>query len=271
MPDSWAVGPGYWNCWPLGPDSQTAGPLARVRCVLALWAGFANELASLSPPNVTFAAPVTYVNDFPTSSALADFNGDGNDDLVTANGSWNFNGGFADFSKVGVMLGNGFGGFTAPNYRDVPGMVGRFGLPAVAVADFNGDNRPDVFTTNRGGFNGGIGADRIVGNQEEDILIAGYTSYDNNDAAIGALMQEWTSSNSNATRIANVTGGTGLTLGYKLVGDDGASQTVFNDNDVDTLTGSQGIDWFFANHDGPGELDIITDKAANELWSDTDF
>ncbi|MEZ6032243.1 MAG: hypothetical protein R3C17_04060 [Planctomycetaceae bacterium] len=50
-------------------------------------------------------------------------------------------------------------------------------------------------------------------------------------------------------------------------------QTVFNDNDVDTLTGSQGIDWFFANHfaDGGGALDKITDKAASELWSDTDF
>ena len=58
---------------------------------------------------------------------------------------------------------------------------------------------------------------------------------------------------------------------HKLLVDDGASQTVFNDNDVDTLTGSQGTDWFFANHDGPGVLDIITDKAANELWSDTDF
>ena len=31
MPNSWAVGPGYWNCWPFGPESQTAGPLARVR------------------------------------------------------------------------------------------------------------------------------------------------------------------------------------------------------------------------------------------------
>jgi Ca2+-binding RTX toxin-like protein len=81
---------------------------------------------------------------------------------------------------------------------------------------------------------GGFGADRIVGNQEEDILIAGWTAWDNNDLAIAAIMREWTSGNSNATRIANITNGTGLTGGYRLVGNDGASQTVFNDNDVDS-------------------------------------
>ena len=54
---------------------------------------------------------------------------------------------------------------------------------------------------------------------------------------------------------------------------DGATQTVFNDNQVDTLTGSQGQDWFLANQiaENGGELDTVTDKAANELCSDTDF
>ena len=37
----------------------------------------------------------------------------------------------------------------------------------------------------------------------------------------------------------------------------------------DTLDG--GDDRIFANHDGPGVLGIVTDKAAHELWSDTDF
>lgn len=62
---------------------------------------------------------------------------------------------------------------------------------------------------------------------------------------------------------------------YRLVGDDGADQTVFNDNDVDTLTGSQGVDWFFANREntngGNAVLDIVTDKSGSEFWSDTDF
>ena len=120
---------------------------------------------------------------------------------------------------------------------------------------------------------GGIGADRLVGNQGEDLLIAGYTAHDNNTAALLAIMSEWTSGNNYNTRVTNITNGTGLTAGNRLVGDDGASQTVFNDTDVDILTGSQGQDWFFANRvaDNGGPLDCITDKAANELWNDTDF
>ena len=48
---------------------------------------------------------------------------------------------------------------------------------------------------------------------------------------------------------------------------------MFNDNDVDTLTGNQAQDWFFANliADNGGVLDIITDRAANESANDTDF
>jgi Ca2+-binding RTX toxin-like protein len=58
-----------------------------------------------------------------------------------------------------------------------------------------------------------------------------------------------------------------------LDGNDGATQTVFNDNDADTLTGSQGQDVFWGNQiaDNGGVLDTVTDKAASELWNDTDF
>ena len=87
---------------------------------------------------------------------------------------------------------------------------------------------------------GGVGADRISGNADEDILIAGYTSYDNNVTALLAIQTEWISANSYATRTANIVAGTGLAAGYRLVGDDGAMQTVFNDNDADTLAGGQG-------------------------------
>jgi len=120
---------------------------------------------------------------------------------------------------------------------------------------------------------GGYGSDRLVGNTDEDILVAGYTAHDNNDLALSSIMKEWTSAGTNAARIANIQAGTGLTGGYRLNGDDGANQTVFNDNNADTLTGSQGVDWFLANRvaDNGGVLDVITDQAANELWSDTDF
>jgi len=120
---------------------------------------------------------------------------------------------------------------------------------------------------------GGFGADRIVGNAADDILIAGPTAYDNNDVALCSIMNEWTSAGSYSARTANIMAGTGLTGGFKLDGNDGVNQTVFNDNNADTLTGSQGVDWFFANQiaDNGGVLDTVTDRAANELWNDTDF
>lgn len=120
---------------------------------------------------------------------------------------------------------------------------------------------------------GGYGADRIVGNQGEDILVAGYTSFDANDAALLAIMSEWTSSKNYATRVANIINGGGANGMNRLVGDDGDSQTVFDDSSVDVLTGSQGTDWFFANRvaDNGGPLDIITDRVGNEQWNDTDF
>jgi hypothetical protein len=86
-------------------------------------------------------------------------------------------------------------------------------------------------------------------------------------------MKAGTGGGSYAARMANIMAETGLTSGCRLNGNDGSAQTVFNDNDVDTLTGSQGQDWFLANQvaDNGGVLDVVTDKAANELWSDTDF
>ena len=56
-------------------------------------------------------------------------------------------------------------------------------------------------------------------------------------------------------------------------GDSGAGQTVFNDKDVDTLTGSVGLDSFLANRlaDNGGALDRVTDQAVGELYSNSDF
>ena len=120
---------------------------------------------------------------------------------------------------------------------------------------------------------GGVGADRLIGDQDDDILIGGTTSHDASDVALMAIMSEWTSGHSYALRVYNLQNGGGLNGNYRLDGNDGSSQTVFNDNDVDTLTGSQSQDWFLANQNGnSGEaIDIITDKASNETYSDTDF
>src|SRR5439155_11520224 len=106
---------------------------------------------------------------------------------------------------------------------------------------------------------GGNGADRIVGNAGDDILIAGYTSYDANDAALKALMAVWNTGASYASRVAAVQNPLAT---YHLI-TDGPSQTVFSDNAVDQLTGSAGTDLFFANlfaDSGDDAVkDIITD------------
>ncbi len=72
----------------------------------------------------------------PISVAIADFNGDGKPDLVTAN---------ADSNSVSVLLGDGAGGFTVASGS--PFAVG--GEPqAVAVGDFNADGNPDILAAN---------------------------------------------------------------------------------------------------------------------------
>lgn len=80
-----------------------------------------------------------YVGGNPYSVAVADFNGDGNTDLVTAN--------FAS-GTVSILLGNGDGTFaTAINHS-----VGSNPY-SVAVGDFNVDGKPDLATANGGSGN----------------------------------------------------------------------------------------------------------------------
>ena len=75
----------------------------------------------------------------PFSVAVADFNGDGIQDLVTPN--WSSN-------TISVLLGNGAGGFTPATGS--PFYVGA--APAyVAAGDFNGDGIPDVAVAFPGG------------------------------------------------------------------------------------------------------------------------
>jgi hypothetical protein len=77
----------------------------------------------------------------PSALVVADFNGDGFDDLALANsGSGN----------VTVLLGNGTGGFTVP--LGSPFTVGTT-PSALVVADFNGDGKPDLAVANVGSSN----------------------------------------------------------------------------------------------------------------------
>ncbi len=93
----------------------------------------------------TFAPAVFYQPDMAGSIAYsiktADFNGDGNLDLVTAmlppfsTGS----------SVIQIRFGNGTGVFGSPTSFPAGNFPG-----AITVADFNGDGKPDVATSNTG-------------------------------------------------------------------------------------------------------------------------
>jgi Ca2+-binding RTX toxin-like protein len=99
-------------------------------------------------------------------------------------------------------------------------------------------------------------------------------------------MAEWTSGREYAQRCANLRGtGTGTDFAnrrngnvFLRNGDEflGAVATVHDDNAEDTLTGSSGQDWFFANlfldhSDDAARKDKITDLHAAEFALDIDF
>jgi PKD repeat protein len=207
------------------------------------------------------------------------FGGGANDTINTGGGNDNINAGSGNDA---VLAGGGTDYVIAGTGNDI-----------VDAGDGHdiilGGDGGDVLRggTGRDLIIGGNGADLILGNGDEDILIAGTTDYDANEAALLAIMDEWTSSRTYLQRIHNLSQGTAEKSGldstkfnsrsngnYYLIGNDGGRQTVFNDNDVDTLTGEiDSTDWYLANKtaDNGGAIDIITDKALGEIFSDTDF
>jgi hypothetical protein len=90
---------------------------------------------SLSGPGFQFASPISNnTGAQPTSVTVADFNGDGFPDLVTANVIDN---------SISVLLGNGDGSFR-PALRSQTGRSPE----SVGVGDFNGDGIPDLAVAN---------------------------------------------------------------------------------------------------------------------------
>jgi len=95
----------------------------------------------LNNGNGTFGAVATYgsgAGSAPLGLTLADLNADGNPDIVTANNGSN---------TIGVLLNAGGGSFgTVVTYATGTGTAPL----GVAMADLNGDGRPDVVTANSG-------------------------------------------------------------------------------------------------------------------------
>ncbi len=105
------------------------------------------------PDSPGFLPPVTYSTgaDNPFSMAIADINSDGKPDLIVANQCTGPD--FCGFPGVlGILLANGDGTFqSAVTYSS-----GGSSLTAVAVADLNGDGKPDLVAANGGDSSLGV-------------------------------------------------------------------------------------------------------------------
>jgi len=79
------------------------------------------------------------------SVAVSDVNGDGNPDLIVARcGTSSCSDSGSRNGKVGVLLGNGDGSFRAAVSYDSGGTI----AVSVAIADLNGDGKPDIVAAN---------------------------------------------------------------------------------------------------------------------------
>jgi hypothetical protein len=117
-------------------------PLAALGLLLAT-AG----AASAQTPAATFDPVATYDTgggSGPAAVAVADVNGDGNLDLLTANLS---------NDRIGVLLGTGTGTFGAVTQFSTSGSSAPL---ALAVADVNSDGNLDLLTANKGSNTAGV-------------------------------------------------------------------------------------------------------------------
>jgi hypothetical protein len=112
------------------------------------------------------------------------------------------------------------------------------------------------------------GDDLLIGGKKgPDLLVPGNAAFNLNDAALRAIMDEWTG----ASSYANLRSSPGTVANYRLKGDDRANQILFHDNYKKMSTGNHLPDFLFANHTAVKDelIDEITDQATNDLWEDT--
>ena len=112
----------------------------------------------------TFQTAVTYSSGgYQTASvAVADVNGDGKPDLLVANSCVDST--CATNGTVGVLLGNGDGTFQPVVTFDSGGLEAE----SVAVADINGDGKPDIVVANEASNNVGV----LLGNGDGTLQTA---------------------------------------------------------------------------------------------------
>lgn len=109
---------------------------------------------------------------------------------------------------------------------------------------------------------GGLGADTLYAGSAGDILIGGYTSYDSNRTALASIVAEWDRTDvSYSTRLKQLNGSLsgGLNGSYLL-----NSNTVHDDNAIDSLFGGAGTDWYLAHLKG-ANVDKVNGQTSGEV------
>lgn len=111
---------------------------------------------------------------------------------------------------------------------------------------------------------GGLGRDDLDGGAGEDIVIGGFTLYDLFSEQLLKLRDEWSYTGRNwSQRQGNLASlGRGLN-GILFLR---ANLTVYNDGEIDKLTGGADDDWFFADNKG-ADADKVMDKTSKDLLS----
>ena len=100
---------------------------------------------------------------------------------------------------------------------------------------------------------GGAGSDWLAAGNGNDIVIGGATIYDDDNAALDAVMSEWNGRGRYRDKIDTIRTGGGDLNGVKLE----AGSTVLNDGATDYLIGQNGSDWFFGQTSGAGADQIF--------------
>jgi len=157
----------------LGQESASAQQFAKLSVVAAPGVDNAQRVAGsrlrtarhdanvISPDSLSFLPPVAYDSGGYTASAIAvgDVNGDGKLDIVMGNECAS-SGCLTGGAGVGVLLGNGDGTFQAAVTYGTGGDSGPFRPVSIAIADVNGDHKPDLVVAN--GHSNSVGV--LLGN-----------------------------------------------------------------------------------------------------------
>jgi FG-GAP-like repeat/RTX calcium-binding nonapeptide repeat (4 copies) len=176
-------------------------------------------------------------------------------------------------SAFGHLLMYGYGGdddLSLSGNLTVPALL--FGGNGSDYLDADGSSANNVLVGEAGAdyLCGGSGRDLMIGGAGADeldaayggaILIGGSTDYDNNVAALLALMKEWGRTDVNYdTRVKHLNGSSngGLNGSTRLT-----SKTVHDDSAVDYLYGWDGLDWYVVSGSGK-KKDKVYDKTSKE-------